>query len=530
MTKNNNSIFGRISGGVKHVIKYWKTPPEGKFISYKEFAAYSVGGMGAYGAIVLTGYLSLAAGIYIAAALNIDVTHVAIIGIITGIITILRAPLISKIVDNTKTKYGKFRPYLIWMPAPIILFAVLLAWIPGLFQNYMLMLIAFTVLFNLLQFAAALYNIAFSTLVQVISPVQSEREMLMGIGASIYSNGSSAINFIFPVVANLLFTVYALDGTVIADGVNTMNPFKWVLPIMLLVCFALGYWTAFGTKERSITAKNYTQRVSLRKGFAATSKNKYFWISASCAILGFARLYSTGFTVWICMYMLKTPWAQSIVVTIIGLSYIPGMWGAPFLIKKFGKKNIVIISDILVGLFAIPMVIFTNSPYLLIAFIFVITLANAVQVVTSPALSAQINDFQQFKSGERMEGTIGQLSAIISTTAGMFLGLILPAIYKSKGYHDDPSVLYQSGVILPIIRVCSLIAVFSSIAAAVPMLFWDLSEKKHEEIIEVLKVRAARQDGDITDGNASSLESRILAGEKNAYKDFLSESKQAPEA
>ncbi|MDR2090795.1 MAG: MFS transporter [Clostridiales bacterium] len=511
---NSKGFLNKIKGGLSYVKAHWSSPAEGKYLSFKEFAAFSAGGIGAYGAIVLSGYLTLSAGYYLAAALNIDSFDIWLISTITSVITILRAPLIGKIVDNTNGKYGKFRPYLMIMPLPILLLTAATVFItPAFSSNYTAMLVVFTVLFNLQQIAVALYNLAFTTLAQVVSPSQTERETLMGVGASIYSLGASAVNFLFPLVANIIFGVRAAGGGMTTPGINRLGTFQWILPVMLIVFFALGYVMAFGTKERAVTAKNYSNRVGLKRGFKETAKNKYFWLNQLSGALGFAKLYLTGFvTVWICNYMLNTEWAQSVVTTVIGLSYTPAMLGAPFLLKKFGKKKLVIASNLICGALAVPMAFSVGrvSAYFLVGAIFVITFFNAIQIVTAPALSSQINDYQQFKTGERMEGSINQFGTVIGTALGVAFALIPSVIYHAFGFFDDPSVLLDTAVLYPILRVSVGVAAASSVAAAIPMFFWDLSEKKHEKIMEILKIRAALSDGETDAGTAEKKERELL--------------------
>lgn len=517
------SIFSKI---INYVKSYWSKPPEGKHLSLKEAAAYCVGGMGVYGALVLPQYITLTAGSYYAAALNIHVDHIMLIGIITSIVTILRAPIYSALIDNTNSKYGKFRPYLIWMPIPILLSTFAIGWIPSIISNYTGMLVAFTILFNVMQFFMGLYSLAFTTLLQVITPDQNEKEMLMGIGTTIYSLGSSIVSFLFPLLANLMFSVTGADG-VKRLGINEIGTYRWILPVMLLIFLAAGYWTALGTKERTIKSKEYKQRVSLWKGMAATAKNKYFWISAAGGWLGTLKLFSTSFTAWICTYLINNNFAQSIAVTIIGMAYVPGMVFAPLMMRKWGKKAVIIVSNFLILLFTIPMVFFAKEsgagPYLLLACNALIVVANSVQVVTTPALQTMIFDYQQYKTGDRMEGAITQLSAMITTAIGIGTAFILPAIYKANGYFDNTDVLYKPSVIYPIIRTALIVSIVSSAVSMIPMFFWDLSEKKHNGIIEILKVRAASEDGTIEEETASELESLIHGGDNDAYKNYLKE-------
>ncbi|MEG1964265.1 MAG: hypothetical protein RR123_05290, partial [Clostridia bacterium] len=87
-----------INNGYHYVIKHWSKAPKGRYLSFKEAAAYCIGGMGVVGASVLPTYITLSAGLYYAAALSIKVDDILLIGIISSIISIIRAPFISMIV------------------------------------------------------------------------------------------------------------------------------------------------------------------------------------------------------------------------------------------------------------------------------------------------------------------------------------------------------------------------------------------------------------------------------------------------
>lgn len=240
---------GKIQHLWGYLKQYWRKAPAGRYLSLKEVAAYCVGGMGAVGATVIPTYVSLSAGIYIAAALNIKVDDIVLIGIISSVLTILRSPLMGYMIDNTNTKYGKFRPYLMWTPIPILLCFMGFGFL-DMIPNYVAMLVVYTILFNVMQFFFGLYGTAFNTLVQVITPKQSEKEWLMGVGSFAYSLGPSIVNAGLPLIANLLFTTKGADGQVL--GIHLIAPYRWLVPLLLLICFAVGYLVAFGTKERSL--------------------------------------------------------------------------------------------------------------------------------------------------------------------------------------------------------------------------------------------------------------------------------------
>ncbi len=154
---------------------------------------------------------------------------------------------------------------------------------------------------------------------------------------------------------------------------------------------------------------------------------------------------------------------------------------------------------------------------------FMLTLANSVQVVTNYAITAQQYDYQQFRTGERMEGFLSQFGSVLNTLAGIGFAFITPAINKYYGYVDDTSVLYNANVIIPILRMYCVLGIISGALGAVPMFFWDMTEQKHREIMEVLKVHAGVQDGQIDETTGKELETKLLGGDEFAWRDYMAE-------
>lgn len=514
-------------GMLKDVKTYWKTPKPGNYLSFKEAAAYCIGGMGVVGGTVIPTYVTLSYGINIAAALKISNYDIFIIGIITSIITILRSPLCSWLIDNTRSRFGKFRPYLIWMPIPIIVCLFMIGWIPNALQgNYVAMLVVFAIIFNLLQFFLQLYTLSFTSLLQVISPKQSEKEMLMSFGSVVYSLGPSVVNFIFPLLANIMFSIGAGKGKIM--GINTIGPYQWLLPLIMCICMALGYITAFGTKERIVTSKKYVQKVKFLEGVKKTVKNKYFWIINLSTAIGVFKLIGTTFVALICSYQIQEDWAQSVFTTLMGSACLPGMLLAPILIKKFGKKNLILFSNIFAIVLTAIMAALCTAPgsasaYIMLLFSFLITMVNAVQVVTTPAIGAQMYDYQQYKTGDRLEGFISQFGIIITTAIGIGTAFVQPFIYECFGYTGNNSeVLTQVNVFYPIVMYSCIAGIISGVLATIPFFFWDLSEKRHESIVEILKVRALKEDNQLSDETATELETKLEKGENNALTEYLS--------
>lgn len=529
----------KIRGACKYVRTYWNKAPKNRYLSFKEAAAYCIGGIGINAATMVPTFLTLTYGIYVAAALNLSNDTIMWVGIVTSVVTILRSPLISYLVDNTNTKYGKFRPYLIWMPLPCTVLIILMGWIPEIMNGseMLAVVIVYTVLFNLMQFFMQLYTLAFTSIMQVISPSPEERTVIMSVGTTVFSLGPSIINALFPLLANLLFTVKGgggLDESGVAQdllGVNTMGPYKWVLPAMTIVFFAIGYLTAFGVRERMVLPRKKKLRVSFFRGVVDTLKNKYVMLANASGILGSFRVIIYTYITWVCNYMIISAWSQTIALTVIPMAYTPGLLLAPLLIKKMGKKNLILFSNFACAFFTAVMfgMTFINGGdkmvvgWSMFVLSFFLTLVNSVQVVTNYAITAQQYDYQQFRTGERMEGFLSQFGSVVNTLAGIGFAFITPAINKHYGFVDDTSVLYNANVIIPILRMYCVLGIASGVLGAVPMFFWDMTEKKHREIMEVLKVRASVSDGVIDEATGEELEAKLLGGDETAWRDYMEE-------
>ncbi|MEG2085086.1 MAG: MFS transporter [Clostridia bacterium] len=506
-----------------HNLPRWNSPQAGKYLTLKEWLIYCFGGAGAMGAGAFIQFLTMTAGIYVAAAININVDHIVYIGLVTSLMTIITSPLVSYIIDNTNSKFGKFRPYLIGLPLPIIALYFALGQIVAI-QNYSAMIIVYTIVFNVLYFLNRVYTLSFNSIVQVISPNMDERVSLMSFGTFVTSLGPTLVTMIYPAVANFIYSNGAISG------VNTLGAVKWLVPIIASVFFAIGIGFAFGVKERMVLPKQFKQKQKFMDGMRKTFKNKYFWIVNSSAVVGVFRTVATTFTLWVILYMIfpslvasgkqsAANLMQTIVVTLIGDACVPGMLFAPWFIRKFGKKNIIIFTSIATTACTIPM-LFISNPWALLAMIYLVTLFNGLQIVTGPAVQAEIYDYQQYKTGDRLEGFLSQFGTMITTAIGMAFAFVAPAVYRKFGYIDNVEVLYDTTTLLNIIKVMCGIGVASGILSVIPYFFYDLSEKKHKKIMQILAIRANLKDGLCDDDTANNLEAKVEAGDSNVLAYF----------
>lgn len=464
---------------------HWSKPGKGKYISSKEAAAYCVGGMGAVGATIFISYVTLTAGIYIAVALGISVRDIWLIGVINSIVAIASRPLMSLLVDNTRSKMGKFRPYLIWLSIPMVLLYVAIGNIPFLFTEYTGRLVSYTIIFVILNIVNQMYTNSYNGLINVITPNTQERDNLMSVGAFLYSLGPSISQLIFPLFAEIFYG---------SAAVNQPDVYRIVVPVFVAIFVSIGLLAGLFTKERVIVSKTYQARVKFFDGLKKVAQNKYFWINNISGIFGILRLLATTLNAWICIYILNSSATIGLIATIMGTASIPGMLLAPMLIRKFGKKKVTIFVYIMGILLPIPMLFLMSQPIVLFVFVYLIFLFNGVTVVSAALINADVYDYQQWKTGDRLEGFMGNMGNMIYVASTIGTSAVMPFIYEYLGFVDNADVLYDSAVRDPIFMWTFIVGMICGVCTLIPFLFYDLTEKKHEEIIEELKQRAEEEN------------------------------------
>ena len=502
---------------LRSILPEWNRPPAGKQLDLKEWIMFILGSIGCYGATTLTPFVTLTQGIYVAAACSINVDHVALIGVISSIIAIVTTPLISWLLDNTNTRWGKFRPYLLFFPIPLVACFFAFGQIVRI-QNYTMLVVLYAVVYNIFNFFVRIYTAAYNGIPQVISPSMQERTQLMSIGLMFSSLGPTIVGFLYPMLANILYETG--EG---GNGVNQIGTYVWLLPVFAAAFLLVGVALALGVKERMVVPKNFKQRQSFLEGCRKSISNKYFLILNSSAVLGSLKFTIVPLQFWYIIYSIAPQLtaagyasaasvAQSLIVTVIGGANVPGMLFSPLLIKKIGTKNLMLLSYLVMAIAMVPMLLFANA-WVHIACIFLINVGNGFLIVLNPACQAQINDYQQFKTGDRIEGFLSQLGTGLLTAVGMGTAFIAPAIYKSFGYIDSTSVLYQHETLFGIARAIAGLSLGSLVLGAIPFFFWDLTERKHNKMMEILAVRARLADGEI-DEEEAAVQEREMKGDE----------------
>lgn len=509
----------KIKQTVSSVKEHWNTPPEGRYIPYKEILAYSVGGIGVKFVIYTVWYISLSATSLLAgSALGLKNGDLVKLNMIATIIGMFLGPIRGLIIDNTRSSKGKFRPYLLYTGIPSAILLTIFAFLPFETMTYNQKLWSLFISYMLLQLCYPFYDQAYTTLVQVMSPNSTERADVITVSTFIYSLAPTIMGFFVPLIAG--FT----------GGLEHINAYRVIMPALGIGGALIGLFSYFGTKERIIVSKDYTPKVPFFKGIGAGIANKYQWARS---LTSWCILFQAGVgnvTTWYFYYGIKDVLNLSTeqqgvlngtLMTILGTAATPAMLLSPLLIRKLGKRNMYIFYILGNVITLVGMYLFIEQIWVLYAFIWIRGFFNTFPLIADSAMSADVLDYQQYKSGDRLEGLMGQFVGTIGVFVSMGITYFTQTIVMQNhfGLVDNYDDLYKASFREPLSKGMIVIALVGFVLALIPFItMYTLTEEQHDSHIKVLKIRAALEDY-ATD----SLSEGQLDEAKKIYADSLNE-------
>lgn len=509
----------KIKQTVSSVKEHWSTPPEGRYIPYKEILAYSVGGIGVKFVIYTVWYISLSATSLLAgSALGLKNGDLVKLNMIATIIGLFLGPIRGLIIDNTRSSKGKFRPYLLYTGIPSAILLTIFAFLPFETMTYNQKLWSLFISYMLLQLCYPFYDQAYTTLVQVMSPNSTERADVITVSTFIYSLAPSIMGFFVPLIAG--FT----------GGLEHINAYRVIMPALGIGGALIGLFSYFGTKERIIVSKDYTPKVPFFKGIGAGIANKYQWARS---LTSWCILFQAGVgnvTTWYFYYGIKDVLNLSTeqqgvlngtLMTILGAAATPAMLLSPLLIRKLGKRNMYIFYILGNVITLVGMYLFIEQIWVLYAFIWIRGFFNTFPLIADSAMSADVLDYQQYKSGDRLEGLMGQFVGTIGVFVSMGITYFTQTIVMQNhfGLVDNYDDLYKASFREPLSKGMIVIAIVGFVLALIPFItMYTLTEEQHDSHIKVLKIRAALEDY-ATD----SLSEGQLDEAKKIYADSVNE-------
>lgn len=487
---------------------YWNIPMPGRYMTFKEIAAYAGGGIGAYFIITMGSALLVNTNnMIVGGAIGVSPTHMYLLYIISTIANIPLTAVRANMIDNTRNKAGKYRPYLLSMGLPTVLVVLGYVYFPynALYDFFPMQLLGYdggyvakcavVLVFNLLlQFFFNFFNDAYTNLIHVLSPNTQERTDVLAIKSVVYSLAPSIVNIVLPIVAQVATN----------NNMYDLKLYRIAYPVFAVLGMGLTVIVFGNTKEKIVQAKTRVVQVRFSDAFKSVAKNKYFWIISLAGWLGFLEGAYGNVLNWAYNYgHLTTGGVMSIINTVVGNASMWGMIIAPFCVRAFGKKKVLIGVNFMNIVCILAMGLNTKSILWLATCVYFNWLFGAFEQITTPAIQADIRDYHQYKTGERVDGmfatvkTIGDIVTLVTSSVLPFVYERM-GIFEGNGYESPYDILDvttgQPGLLDKMFTALIIMAAIGAFLNMVPYFFYDLKEKEQRGIVKVLKIRAMFED------------------------------------
>lgn len=476
-----------------------------KYVKKKEWMAYAVGALG-QGMVyaVMSSYIS---DFYLS-VLKLTPIFVLLLMLFARVWDAVNDPIMGYIVDRSKFKSGKMRPYLLFTPIPIAVLTVLLFFAPNLSGWQLMIYAAVTyVLWGMIYTAS---DVPFWSLPNVMTPNPDERGNIIsnartanGIGAAVPMAIFMALGFILP--------KFNLSGT-------DLEKTKYMT--IALICAVFGNLlfirVFFKTKERV----NIPIPPKKAKGEPGALKLiltcKPLILTALMGILSSARyMYQAG-AVHVARYSFYigkdltglSPAEQenalqaniSLVSTVFAVATAAGMFGAmlimPLLFKKFNYKQIVIATS-LIG-FAASMAIWFigyQNFWACVPFLVLSCIPCGAINICAFAMVGDCLDYMEWKTGKRLTGMgsaiqsfVTKLGNAISTSFIVLMYIIVNLDVASINANVTANPLEMSETIRTgMFSLVSVIPGISLLICIIPIFFYDLVGDKKKKITKELE-------------------------------------------
>lgn len=423
----------------------------------------------AMGALFLLNYYTDVAGISAAAA----GTMLAVVRIYDAVMDVVA----GRVIDRTSTRWGRFRPFLLWGAIPLMLLSVAVFAVPGSWSATEKLIYAY-VTYALLGTAYYFVNIPYGSLATVMTQQPRERAR---IGASRTIMASMTFVFLALVLGPV---VRKLSG---AELQAQLTQFTLILATAGLVLYFICF------KSTREVVKRDVESPALKDSVGTLFTNRplmMLCVVALCVLIGYFAL--TASAMYYARYVLGD--AKLFVTMIVIIALIGALIAAPLvpmLVGRFGKKNAFLLG---LGLGAAGFTSLFLTSAATIGMVYFSLGLGAVGVMMSMtvmwALEADTVEYGEWKTGIRIEGLTYSFFSF-TRKCGQALGGSIPAfLLAGSGYIPNASTQSESAL-QSIQQGIALVPAIAFALAFILMLFYPLTDKRHAELVKEIQDRRA---------------------------------------
>ena len=518
----------------------WDKPLEGRFLNLKEilsFGMYSLGNSWIYNTIMLVITIT-----YIPYFYGIDAIHGYIIYIGGSLINMFLVPLIGQAMEKKRTKWGRYKPYILFSLPLLALFTMMSMWAPQYSSEIDRVIYAYCSCVPVIAISTFANNM-YQTMPNVITPNTQERADIMTPIGLIVGFAPTIMNIIVgPIRSAFMGQEYIAMRIIGAIAVVIGS---------LCVMFILkvkervyelednnrelieaqeaaaraesgegGVAGEIAESETSPaevkaaeaeTARGDAEKLSFAESMKLLFKNKPLWILFAALVIGSLREFWMQFQPLAIQLRFAATTTEALNIsgipnTVIGFGVTVSMLLLPFCTRKLNKNWIIIVFSCLslLSTAILGFVGFENIPQgttsaVVLTLLFFLARVNPTYLLI-PVMLGDLADYQQYKTGRRLEGHIQNFIMVIPVLMS-FVFMLCGWVWQQEiGFepskYTDIEVVpqYLQDIATEWFTAAFLLSAASILGMIVILMFYPLSKKKVEEVTAALRGASVNAD------------------------------------
>ena len=432
---------------------------------------------------------------------GLSLAHAGTLVLVTKLYDAVSDPVMGLIADRTNTRWGKYRPYLLWIAIPFAVAGVLAFFTPQT-DNYTFKHVYAYVTYILMMTVYTAINVPYGAMLGVMTDDSREK--------SVFSSFRMFFAFIGSFIAMgsfepLLKLRQSIVGTLPAEWtLADSTPADWTIAVSVIgiVCAVLFILSFVMTRERVTEAEmakapvrensDETAKTSVAEDLKALVANGPWWmlLGGGIAILLF-NCVRGGAAAYYFADVLGTNaiFTLALFLTVGEISQLVGVVVTVPVSEKIGKKATFLLVLVAVTILSIIVAFLPETPagmWALLVSQILICIAIGINSPLLWSMFADVADYSELKNGRASTGLIFSSSSMAQKFGAAFGSAIVLWVLMAFGYDNAKGAVQTPEALATIKALISWIPAIGSAAGIAIMLGYPLTDKKMSEIHQEL--------------------------------------------